>query len=81
MRLTNTEGLSFRIFSETEWNNSVGPMGDELITLHTSVRPIQTSRKFQSEINRKQKVGKCSLVRLKVQLGETKILGFRTTTI
>ena len=51
--------------------------GHDQIPFHTSVRTIETTRKFQDEINRRQKVGKCTSMRPKGHLGETELLGFR----
>ena len=58
VRPTSAKGLNFRLFGETGGNNSERPMGDDLSTFHTSVRPIETTQKFRDEIDRLQKVGK-----------------------
>ena len=64
VRATSAKGLNFRLFGETGWNISGRPTGDDLSTFHTSVRLIKTTQKFQSEINRLQKVGMCTSVGL-----------------
>ena len=52
-------------------------MDDDLIIFDTSVKPIETTWNLQNEIDRQQKIGKCSLVGRKGHLGGTELLVFR----